>query len=190
MLFTLFIATLCFMYVAFVILLTMFTIATLPYYLLKTVWMWFFYLHKPEETYLEWWKKVTYETRSLIFNIDSATIISDEDECRIPKMKFVQITEPFVTLERGDEVLSKYWFTPFFALSMITIPFYLQREFGMVRPDYIENAYMIFCNAVGPVMLVCWLFVLFYKFVLWLWDSCQSLAALFLFLGFIKSRRR
>lgn len=64
---------------------SVFVAITLPHFLIKTAFMWFFFFKKPAKTYAEWLKDALRHVRSDAYPTQ-----------RIPKMKFVNIID-------GDE---------------------------------------------------------------------------------------
>ncbi|NCS99312.1 hypothetical protein GW764_03960 [Candidatus Parcubacteria bacterium] len=90
---------------------------TLPWFLLKTAFMWFFFYKKPEQMYIDWLKSVLKHVRSDAYPSKP-----------IPKMKFVEIKEnsPLVYMEdEVGKIIFSIGDTPFTWFSMVVIPLFL-----------------------------------------------------------------
>lgn len=103
-----------------------FIIITLPYFFLKTAFMWFFLFMKPAQTYTDWF-------RDSIKHVKSDAYPSRP----IPKMKFVDImggnTDLITIRKEGspEKIIIKE--SPFSWLSVITLPIFFFSFFHVIN---------------------------------------------------------
>jgi hypothetical protein len=87
---------------------------TLPWFILKTAFMWLFFFKKPDEMYIEWCGSVTRHIRSNTY-----------PSRPVPKMRFVDICKSPNIIENEDNdgnVILSIKNTPFFWFSIVMIP--------------------------------------------------------------------